>query len=276
MYQKIKERTHQILQITTKDTPSTAFSVFIITLIILNVIAVIMGTVEGFARDNEALLLRFEIFSVVVFTIEYALRIWSASSAKSLRKASGERLRFAGTPLAIVDLLAILPFYLPPLNMVDLRIIRALRLFRLFRLFHIRRFSEPTRLFARVLKDKRDELLIALGAILILSLFSSVLVYFAENQAQPQAFASIPDSIYWAIVTMTTVGYGDVYPITAMGKFLASIISILGLGLLALPTAILSSGMLAESGKKKGSRKSVCPHCGKDYTAPPEKPSPPA
>jgi voltage-gated potassium channel len=246
MYSRIKNRTYQILQITAEDTHSKIFSVFIITLIIFNVLAVIFGTVESFAEKYEDFLINFEIISVVIFSIEYVLRIWSSTTNTKYKKPILGRFKFALTPLAIVDFLAIIPFYLPPFNMLDLRIVRALRLFRLLRLLRIKRFAEPLKLFANVFKNKKDELLIALITILILALGASVIMYFVEHNAQPIGFASIPDAMWWAVITMTTVGYGDIYPITVMGKIFGSFISILGLGLFALPTAIISAGLLEE------------------------------
>ena len=257
MYKQVKDRTHQILQITTDDTHSKIFSIFIITLIILNVFSVIIGTVEGFAKQYETLLRRFEVVSVIIFTIEYVLRVWSATSENKFKKPLLGRLRFAATPLAIVDFLAIIPFYLPPLNMLDLRIIRALRLFRLLRLLRIKRFTRPLKLFATVFRNKKEELILAIFAIFALALASAVLMYFVENEAQPEAFASIPDAIWWAIITLTTIGYGDVYPITVMGRILGGVISILGLGLFALPTSILSAGILEEFHKEKESRDTI-------------------
>ena len=170
-------------------------------------------------------------------------------------------MRFALTPLAIVDVLAVLPFYLPFLG-VDLRALRILRLFRLFRVFKMARYSNAMHLLWRVLVARRAEMLITLFTMAILLLLASTSMYFAETEAQPEAFPHIPAAMWWAVATLTTVGYGDVYPITPLGKVMGSVIAILGIGMFALPTGVLGAGFVEEIQKRKKPRK-TCPHCGK-------------
>jgi len=143
----------------------------------------------------------------------------------------------------------------------DLRFIRAIRLIRLFRLFKLGRYSVAIKLFGRVLKGKREELFITAFAIFILLTISSSLLYYVEHKAQPEVFSSIPAAMWWGVATLTTVGYGDIYPITSLGKFLGAIISLLGIGLFAMPAGILSAGFIEEIRKKKETAK-TCPHCG--------------
>jgi len=274
MSQKLKKRISEILEVATPgDQLSRIFDIFIITLISLNIIAVILETVESLSSKYMPFFRNFEIFSVVIFTIEYISRIWSCTVNAKFKNPVLGRIRFALTPLLIVDLLAILPFYLrmiiPMIIPFDLRFLRAFRLMRILRMFKIGRYSESLRMFGRVLKAKKEELLIAVFMILILLIISSSLMYFVENEAQPQTFSSIPDAMWWGVTTLTTVGYGDVYPVTPVGKFLGAIIAILGIGIFALPTGILASGFVEEIQKRR-TKRIICPHCGKDINEPPE------
>jgi len=143
--------------------------------------------------------------------------------------------------------------------------VRALRLFRLFRVLKLARYSESIQTFVDVIRLKKEELMLMFFAILILLVISSSLMYNAEHEAQPEAFSSIPAAMWWGIVTLATVGYGDVYPITPWGKFIGSIVVILGIGLFALPTGVLASGFSEVLAQKKREHKDhfVCPHCGR-------------
>lgn len=270
MTQKAKNRIFEILEVASAgDLPSRMFDVFIMSLISLNVIAVILESVKNLSSQYMLFFRMFEIFSIAIFTIEYFLRLWTCTIDRRFNHPAIGRLRFAVTPLAIVDLMAILPFYLPMIIPLDLRFVRAVRLFRLFRLFKMGRYSESLKTLGNVLKAKKEELLIAVFVVLILLVIASSLMYFVENEVQQQAFSSIPAAMWWGVATLTTVGYGDVYPVTPAGKLLGAIIAILGIGMFALPTGILASGFVEEIQKRRGKRK-ICPHCGKDINKPPE------
>jgi voltage-gated potassium channel len=262
---KITSRIYEILEAAkTGDGISRAFDVFIVTLISLNVIAVILGTVEALSSQYGQIFRWFEVFSIVIFTIEYTMRLWVCVTNIKFRHPILGRIKFALTPFAAIDLLAILPFYLPMIMPFDLRFIRAIRLLRLFRMLKIGRYSKSVQLLGSVLKNKKEELAITIFAVLVLLICASSLMYYVENSAQPEHFSNIPSAMWWGVSTLTTVGYGDVYPITTMGKILGAIISLLGVGIFALPTGILASG-LVEAMQKKQSRRSKCPHCGKEF-----------
>ena len=201
----------------------------------------------------------FETFSVVIFTIEYLLRLWTANIDPRFTKPFTGNLKFALTPFAIIDLLAILPFYLPFFG-IDLRLIRMIRIFRLFRIFKIARYIKALTLIKNVFYKKKEELVISLVFTLFLLLIASTLMYYIENEAQPEHFSSIPETMWWGIATLTTVGYGDVYPITSMGKILGGVIAIIGIGLFALPTGILASGFSEELSHRK-LKVDHCPNC---------------
>ena len=263
MNSRIKGRIYSILETAPDDDrASRIFDVFIMTLISLNVLAVILETVDSLSSQYGDIFNTFEIFSVSVFTIEYLLRLWTCTTDSRYKSPFGGRLRYAATPMAVIDLLAILPFYLPMVIPLDLRFIRALRLFRLFRLFKMARYSNSMRLLVNVIRKRKEELIITVFVVFILLIIASTLMYFVENESQPETFSSIPAAMWWGIVTLTTVGYGDVYPITAAGRLLGAVIAILGIGMFALPAAILGSGFVDEI--QRGHRKlMICPHCGK-------------
>lgn len=271
MIQKVKNRIFAVLNgFATGGFSNRAFHLSIMTLIFLNVFAVILETVENLSSQYMIFFKTFEVFSVLVFTLEYLLRLWTCTADTRFHGAIKGRIRFAVTPLAVVDLMAVLPFYLPMFLPLDLRFIRALRLFRLFRILKMGRYSESLRMLGNVLREKKEELLITIFAVLILLMISSSLMYFVENEAQPKAFSSIPAAMWWGVATLTTVGYGDVYPITPLGKFLGAIIALLGIGAVAVPAGILTSGFAGKIQGKYGKR-TMCPHCGKDIDEPPEK-----
>lgn len=248
------------------DLSSKIFDIFITTLIFLNVFAVILETVKTIGMQFAFYFKIFEIFSITIFTIEYLLRLSTCTVDKKYKKLIVGRILYILTPFAIIDLIAILPFYLPMIIPFDLRFLRAIRLFRIFRILKIGRYSESLKTLSNALKSKKEQLMIALFVVLILLVTSSGLMYFAENEAQPEAFSSIPAAMWWGIITLTTIGYGDVYPITIMGKILGAIISILGIGIVALPTGIFASGLIDVIQNKFPKQRGICPYCGKNIS----------
>ncbi len=257
----MKKRIHHLLSVSSKTGDLSWFvDLLIITLIILSAVTIILESVESLRVRYEAAFRYFEIFSVAVFSLEYVLRVWSANVDRRYKKPITGNLKYALTPLAVIDLLAILPFYLP-FTGIDLRLLRILRIFRLFRIFKIARYMGALSLILRVIRIKKEELVISLIFTLFLLLISSTLMYYVENEAQPENFSSIPGTMWWGIATLTTVGYGDVYPITMLGKFLGGMIAIIGIGLFALPTGILASGFSEELSRSK-IQSERCPTCG--------------
>ncbi|MBN1461897.1 MAG: ion transporter [Armatimonadetes bacterium] len=258
----VRKRTWEIVEVATPgDKSSRLFDICILTLIVLNVAAVIIGSVEAVRLRCEQFLYWFEVFSVVVFTGEYLARLWSCVSDPRFSHPFSGRVRFAFTFMALVDLVAILPFYLPFAGL-DLRFVRALRLFRIVRIAKVGRYYSSLRLIRNVLKSKKEELVLTTALMVLLLLIASSLMYYAESSAQPDQFPNIPASMWWAVSTLTTVGYGDVCPVTIAGKTLAALISILGIGMFALPTGILGAGFVEEIQRQK-TGPTRCPHCGK-------------
>ena len=261
MLHRTKERTYEILdKAQSGDWTSRLIDLFIMGLIILNVMAVILETVEAVQASYGWLFEAFDAFSVSVFTVEYLMRLWSCTADEKYTRPIRGRLRYFLTPLAVVDLIAILPFYLPLVTTVDLRVLRAMRLLRLFKLG---RYSTSLQTLGNVLRKHSGELLVTLFVLLIMLVIASTLMYFAEHNAPPEDFSSIPSAMWWGIVTLTTVGYGDTYPVTGVGKVLGAVIALLGIGMFALPAGILGSGFAEEIDRRKKAG-GVCPHCGRE------------
>ncbi|MCX7879965.1 MAG: ion transporter [Ignavibacteria bacterium] len=264
--EKVKTRVFAILEVGKPgDKWSRAFDIFIVSLITLNTFAVILESVESIYEQYHVIFNGFEYFSITIFSIEYILRLWSCTVDPSHKHPIFGRLRFALKPLLIIDLIAILPFFLPLLLPFDLRTFRIIRLFRIFRILKLARYTEALKIFVKVLKEKKEELLLSMIIIFISSVIVSTVVYFFEKNVQPHNFSNIPDALWWALITLTTVGYGDMYPLTLLGKFFATILALLGIALFALPAGIIASGFVDEIQKKKDNQ-ITCPHCGKNIT----------
>jgi voltage-gated potassium channel len=259
----LKRRVYEVLEARrSNDILSKVFETLILSLIALNVVALIIETVKSVYIAVPWVFQDFELISVIVFSAEYALRLWSCTESPEYSSPILGRLRFALTPLAIIDLIAFLPFYLPFFS-ANLLFIRAIRLFRLFRVAKAARYSNALSTFGSVILRKKEELAVAFMLLVLAVVFASALMYFAENQAQPDDFSSIPATMWWAIETLTTVGYGDVYPVTVVGKLMAAVLAVLGIAVFALPTAILGAGFIEEF-QQRHRRHQNCPHCGKD------------
>lgn len=259
----LKARVHQILEPAGPgDRASRICDYFLLGLIALNVLAVILESVEPVRRKAPDLFLFFEYVSVAIFSIEYVLRVWSATTVPEYRLPVRGRIRFVLSPLPLLDLFAILPSYLP-LAGIDFRSLRAVRLLRVLRLAKLARYSAALRTFGRVFTSKKEELLTTVLVLSLLLVLASTLMYFAEHQAQPETFSSIPQAMWWAVVTLTTVGYGDPYPVTIPGRLLGALIAVLGIGVFALPTSILGSAFVEELQARRKAP-ATCPHCGKE------------
>ncbi|HMS43435.1 MAG TPA: ion transporter [Pyrinomonadaceae bacterium] len=269
MYEKIKYHVYDILVETDdNETIDRIVAIFLMILILLNTIAVVLETVESINQQYAWHFHALEVFSVVVFTLEYVLRLWIAPLEKRFSGRFG-RVRYAFTIFALIDLVAILPFYLPLLFPMDLLVIRFLRVFRLFRLFKLNRYARSLNTLDDIIRNKKEELFVTLAMLVMLLLFASSLMYLVENEAQPDKFPDIPTAMWWGIVTLTTVGYGDAFPITPLGKILGGIVAILGIALFAIPTGIFAAGFNEELEKirlKDKLKCPTCPHCDGDIS----------
>lgn len=214
----------------------------LVSLIVLNVASYVLVTVPEYRRDWSPLFRDFEIFSVAIFTIEYLLRIWTSVEEPSVgeRGPLRGRLYFVTRPMMGIDFFAIAPAYITIfIPFIDLRL---LRLFRLIRLLKIARYSPALSTLARVISEERRALFGCFLLFLCAMLFAAATMHAIEGGVQPAKFGTIPDSMWWAVTTMTTVGYGDSIPHTALGRFVAGIAMVVGLGLAALPVGIVATG----------------------------------
>ena len=259
----VKQRLFKILENNVDDgLLSKSVDGFLLALIVSNIIVVILESVASLRESYGAFFENFELISVAIFSAEYLSRMWICNMRQQFQGALG-RIRYAITPMAIVDLLAVLPFYLPLFITFDLRMLRMFRLLRLLRLLKVARYSSSLRLFQQVYTMKKSELTMCFLAIMFMLVIASSLIFLVENEAQPEAFSSIPASMWWGVATLTTVGYGDITPITPVGKFIGSIIAILGIGLFALPAAVLGSGFVVAMRRQESST-FYCPHCSRE------------
>jgi len=207
----------------------------VLLLIVASVVLMSLSTVSRLSPDLRTVLAATEFVIVVLFTIEYGLRIVTADN----------RWRFVRSFYGIIDLVALVTFYLTLawIGMMDLRAVRALRLLRVFRAFEFRRYIVATARIGRALKYARDEAVVFLFATLVLLYIAAMGIHHFESQAQPEKFDSVFQSLWWAVVTLTTVGYGDAYPITPGGKLWTFVVLLLGMGIVAVPAGLIASGL---------------------------------
>ena len=245
-----------------------AVTIGIMLLIGLSFLAIVLESMAGVGQRYRTAFNIFEAGVIAVFTLEYALRLWSCTADPAYAHPLKGRLKFAGSFFGIIDLLAILPFYLAFLGL-DLR---ALRLFRLLRVFKLLRHFPAAELLPQAFHHKRQELIITATVVLVLFMISSAFIYAVEHTAQPEEFSSIPAAMWWAVATLSTVGYGDIAPVTPWGKFLGGIVAFLGIGMFALPAGILAQGLNEAIEARKGADENpplkaqtpaLCPHCGR-------------
>lgn len=278
---RLRRRVYRLLDPVRVETlGERAVNAVILAFILASALAVTLETVDRLFERYQMGFFVFEVISVTVFTVEYLLRLWSAPESSAVENPVVGRVRYALSVPMLIDLLAIAPFYVGLVGVggaLDLRFLRALRLFRFLRVLKLVRYSESARALTTVIDRKRDDLVVALTTTTVLLLVASSAMYFIEHEAQPEAFSSIPATLWWGVVTLTTVGYGDVFPVTPAGKFLAAVVAFLGIGLFALPASILASGLVeaaveddadgsAPAPDRDRDDRVACPDCGHEFT----------
>lgn len=244
--ERLRRRLYTILEAgKTQDLPSQIFDWFMVTLILANVAAFTAETVPHIAERWGHELALFNVISILIFTIEYVLRLWVCTEHPPLRHINPllARWRFALHPMMLIDLIVIVPFFLNILIGVDLRVLRIVRLLRFLKLV---RFSPALTTLSNVIVAERRALVGALIIMLGMLVFSATAIHFAEAAAQPEKFGTIPDAMWWAIATLTTVGYGDVVPVTGLGRLIGALVMVVGLGMFALPIGIIATGFSQE------------------------------
>lgn len=251
-------RTH-LFHILHRPLPGTRYarltSIFLATLIIVNCLALSLETVASIYAGHAWLFQALEVASTGIFTVEYVLRVWTCVEDPRYCAPFTGRLRYIRSPLAILDLLAILAYFAP----VDLRFLRIFRLSRLFRVLHLEVFNRAMQAILDAIGRRRHLLYVSVTMMATAVYCTAVLLYTVEHAAQPDKFSSIPATVWWAVETLTTIGYGDIAPVTPLGKALTSVIAIFGIGIFALPTAVLTAAILDAGRTLSGNQQ--CPHC---------------
>ncbi|HBE10260.1 MAG TPA: Ion transporter [Lachnospiraceae bacterium] len=237
-----KKRIFDIIQIGSReDLPSRTFDIFIVIVILLNILTLILETfteLEGYMTLFKVV----EAVTIMIFCVEYVLRIWTAEYLYPKLSKKKAVLRFLISYDGIVDLLTILPFFF----LSGFAVFRLLRVVRIFHLFRINAHDDSFSVITRVLMDKKNQIFSSVFIILVLMLASSLCMYSVEQTAQPEAFENALSGLWWTVATIFTVGYGDIYPITFLGRFLAVVITFLGVGAVAIPTGIISAGFVEQ------------------------------
>lgn len=249
---------------------SQRFNIFIIILIVLNVAAVIVQSHFRKGHPFREQLDIFESVSVIVFSAEYLLRLWSCVEAEPKKRYLKSRIGFVFRFSSIIDLLAILPFYVSVGRIGDARVLRTIRLLRFFRVFKLGRYTKSLALLGQVFKARFPDIVSSMLLVAVLLIFSSSLMYFAEREAQPLVFPNITETMWWGIATLSGADFGDVQATTTTGKLITALVSLLGIGVFALPAGILASGYseaLEEARNGSPDNRITCPHCEAEFEA---------
>ena len=251
MYLKIQKRTSQLLSKgNVADKPSQYVDMILFILIVLNIAAVCLESVKHIGNEYKVAFNAFEFFSVVIFSIEYVLRVWSAPARNDLGNSTNfiKRMKYIFSFTGLIDFLAIIPSILPYFfGGLDLRWLRVLRLLRLLK---ISNYSSALEDFFSAIKADWRSFSAALYLMVIALFLSSALMYIAEHDSQPEKFSSIPETMWWGLITLTTVGYGDVSPVTPLGKIIGAFTAIMGVCTVALLTGIVASAFANQRAQK--------------------------
>ena len=252
-YDQIKSRVHGLLDQPQRDDPVALLVQGIIaSAILINTLAIILFTVQSISERYDSLLSPVIVGCLTIFTVEYILRIWSCTSARDPKGMIMDRVRYALHLYQIIDLLSIIPALFPFIFPKHLSLLRTLRIVSIFKLGRYSRYMKSLDQLKRVLFRKREIFGIMIFFLVFVILFSSSIMYLVENPVQPDKFSSIPAAMWWAVMTVTTVGYGDIIPVTPLGKSIAAVMTITGVLVLALPSAILATGFIEERERAKG------------------------
>jgi voltage-gated potassium channel len=236
-------------------------NIFIYLLIIISILSLMLQSVASYNAKYGHILETINNVIMQFFIVEYIARLYASGAAAPYRGLKG-KVRYIFSPYAIIDLLAIAPYILMGFD-IDNSFIRALRLLRVFRLFRMRKYARFLHTLREIIYDKKEEFSVLFVYTIIILVMLAFVIYGIEHEAQPDVFSNIPQTLWWAVATLTTVGYGDMYPITAEGKFITAVISLLGIGFVAIPGGILASEFTErlQEQKEKECKLHACPKC---------------
>lgn len=255
-YNQVKLRVHTLLDEPDPHDPvAIIIQVIIAGAILINTGAIILFTVHSINVGFEFLLNPVISICISIFTIEYLLRLWSCTIARDMKGMVRDRIRYALHLYQIIDLVSIIPFLFPYVFPRHLTLLRTFRIVSIFKLARYSRYSKSLDQLKRVLLRKREVFVILIFFLIFVVLFSSTIMYVIEYPVQPDKFSSIPAAMWWSVMTVTTVGYGDMVPVTPLGKLIGSLFTVTGVLVLALPSAILATGFIEEREKEKSSNR---------------------
>ena len=260
----MRKRIFEIIQPDRGNSMASRIFDWTITALILVSVVIVFAVTFDLSEDMQRALMCIEEVASVIFTIEYLLRILTADLLYPGKGALGSRIRYVLSPMAIIDLLAILPFWLPMLLPCSMLALRSLRLVRILRILKLNRYFDAIRSIGEVLTSKRRELIGSMFFVILLMLVSSLLMYSVEHDAQPEVFRNAFSGLWWAVATLTTVGYGDIYPVTVLGRILGALIAFSGIAALAIPTGIITAGLTERIGHSRTVDEELARQRGKD------------
>lgn len=264
-FTKLKNRVYEVIEVAhPNDILSKVCDIFLMTLILLNVALIIADT---FNLPAQVAMIAhiFEYVSVAVFSVEYVVRVWTADLKFQELPPARARLKYMRSPMAVIDLVSLLPSLITFMS-ANLVVLRLLKIVRLLRVFKVNRYTSALRDIAAVFRRKASQLISSMMVVSLLMIIASVMMYDAEHDAQPEKFDNALSGMWWAIATLTTVGYGDIVPVTVLGKIMSAVIALLGIGLVAVPTGIITAGfseqLQQKNSEKAEDKKNFCPYCG--------------
>jgi len=259
---RLQDKLYTLMDEPEKNKYSYVLNIIIYVLILISVLSLMLSTIDKYDEKYSFILSLVQHIIMPVFVLEYVLRVYASGSLKKYRGFSG-KLKYITSAYALVDLIVIVPYIFTGFDFNN-AFIRSLRFFRIFRIFRMKKQAEFVKVISQILSSKKEEFIVLLFFTLAIIIFLSFIVYEAEHTAQPEVFTNIPQTLWWAVATLTTVGYGDMYPITVLGKIVTGIVSILGIAFIAIPGGIFASEFVNIFSQRKLQRKSKrkCLQCG--------------
>ncbi len=249
----LQNKLYALLEEPEKNKYSYGLNIFIYVLIIVSIVSLMISTIDEYNEKYSFILSSIKHIIMPIFVFEYGFRLYASGSLKKYRGFHG-KLKYMTSAYAIIDLIVIIPYFFIGFDF-NSAFIRSLRFFRIFRLFRMKKQAEFVKVISHILSSKKEEFIVLLFCTFAIIIFLSFIVFESEHKAQPEVFTNIPQTLWWAVATLTTVGYGDMYPITTLGKFITALVSILGIAFIAIPGGIFASEFVNVFSKRKLQRK---------------------